>query len=138
MAGRRSERPTLAPAFNVEAFARESDQGMAAALAPPAATEFSEDEQDTKPSQVRLVTRPRWGDVLTNEAWARSMSGAPAVTMTNEALKCLPLDHRAGFLMSLMDGSLDLDTIVDLCGIERDEALGIMRDLFESGVLEFK
>ncbi|MGD0676975.1 MAG: hypothetical protein ABSC94_16290 [Polyangiaceae bacterium] len=94
------------------------------------------DEADTNPSQVRLTTRPHL-EPLTNEGWARTVAGAPRVTMSSEALKRLPLDHRAGFVISLMDGSIDLEMIVDLCGMERDDALGLVRDLYESGVVEF-
>ena len=66
------------------------------------------------------------------------MSGAPVVVMASDSLKRLPLDHRAGFVISLMDGALDLETIVELCGMERDEALGLVRNLYESGVVIFR
>jgi hypothetical protein len=176
VARRESERPTLAPGFDVEQFARDSDRRMTSvAPAAPVSSEVFKDrvfrddifkeemfreaslsdasfeeeevpthggfgavEPETAPSAVRLATRPRWGPVLTNEAWARSMAGVPVVQMTNDGLKRLPLDHRAGFVISLMDGSLDLDTIVDLCGMDRDEALALVRDLYESGVVEFR
>jgi hypothetical protein len=145
-ARRQSERPTLAPGFDLEQFARDSDRRLTSvapgptsvAPAPASGETFSDEEPGTTPSATRLATRPRWGAVLTNDAWARSMVGLPVVVMTNDGLKRLPLDHRAGFVISLMDGSLDLDTIVDLCGMDREEALGIIRDLFESGVVEFR
>jgi hypothetical protein len=138
-ARRQSERPTLAPGFDVEQFARDSDQRLTSVAPAPVSREvFTEEEPETTPSATRLATRPRWGPVLTNEAWARSMEGLPAVVMTYDELKRLPLDHRAGFVMSLMDGSLDLDTVIDLCGMDRDEALGIIRNLFESCVVEFR
>jgi hypothetical protein len=139
-ARRQSERPTLAPGFDVEQFARDSDRRLTSVSPAPVSGEvFTEEEPATSPSATRLATRPRWGPVLTNEAWARSMDGGmPVVVMTGDSLKRLPLDHRAGFILSLLDGSLDLDTIIDLCGMDRDEALGIVRDLFESGVVEFR
>jgi hypothetical protein len=142
-ARRQSDRPTLPPAFDVEQFARDSDQRlMSVKPVPygdgPSEEEFEENEHETKPSSIRRATRPRWGSVSTHEAWARSVEGSPCVVMTNDALKRLPLDHRAGFVMSLMDGSLDLDTVIDLCGMDRDEALGLVRDLYLSGVVEFR
>ncbi len=142
-ARRQSERPTLAPAFDVEQFARDSDRRLTSvAPAPlrdlPSDDTFEAGERDTKPSSTRRATRPRWAAVPTHEAWARSIEGVPVVVMTNDGLKRLPLDHRAGFVISLMDGSLDLDTIVELCGMDREEALGLVRDLYESGVVEFR
>jgi|SRR5579859_3628813 len=142
-AQRENDRPTLAPAFDVEQFARDSDQRlMSVRPAPhadcPSEDSFEEDERETKPSSIRRATRPRWGPVPTNEAWARSTEGVPVVVMTHEGLKRLPLNHRAGFVISLMDGSLDLDTIIELCGMDREEALGLVRDLYESGVVEFR
>lgn len=66
------------------------------------------------------------------------MVGLPYVATTGEALRRLPLDHRAGFVLSLMDGSIELETVVDLCGMPRDEALTLIRDLYESEIVRFK
>jgi hypothetical protein len=130
---RRSHRPTLAPAFDVAEFARQSEH-----LGALVAVEQERESKSPVSSEVRLVTRPQWGAIITNEAWARSMKGAPNVTMSPQALKRLPLDHRAGFVISLMDGSLDLDTLVELSGMPRDHVLGLVRNLFDSGVVEFR
>jgi hypothetical protein len=109
---------------------------------PPPSSERFNREPTTKPSEVRIATRPQWramsDDAMTNEMWARTLVGTPVVTMTGESLRRLPLDHRAGFVMSLMDGSIDLETIVELCGMEREEALGLVRDLHSSGVIVFR
>jgi hypothetical protein len=143
---RSSERPTVPPAFDVDEFARSSDRRLVrAAPVEPEGAEAQEDddadfplEGETKRSEVRIATRPQWGRPVTNEAWARSLLGSPVVTMASESLKRLPLDHRAGFVISLMDGSIDLDTVIDLCGMEREEALDLVRDLYESGVVVFR
>jgi len=130
------------PTFDVARFARDSDRRISAIERPPPASEqFPAEEADTRPetsSEVRLVTRPRWGQLITDEAWARSMLGTPVVVMEAECLKRLPLDHRAGFVLSLMDGSLDLETLIDLCGMERQDALSLIRNLFDSGVVDFR
>jgi hypothetical protein len=135
---RSSERPTIAPSFDLEEYARESEKRVTAAAPATARPGGFVPEAETKSSEVRIATRPQWVQVLTHEAWARSMKGAPVVTMTGDSLKRLPLDHRAGFVMSLMDGSIDLDTIIELCGMERDEALSLVRDLHDSGVVVFR
>jgi hypothetical protein len=87
---------------------------------------------------MRLMTRPMVGAVPTDEAWARGMSGVLVVVTPPERLKRLPLDHRAGFVLSLMDGATDLETVAELAGMPRQEALRIVRDLFESGVVDFR
>jgi len=89
-------------------------------------------------SEVRLATRPSQPPVMTDEEWALAMVGTLRVTMGYDELKSLRVDHRAGFLLSLMDASLDLETLVDLSGMDRSEVLEIVRGFYESGVVEFR
>jgi hypothetical protein len=135
----KSDRPTVPPAFDVESFARESDRRIA--VARPAKPD--PDHAVTEPpvpetSEIRLLTRPEMGAAVTDDAWARTMSGVPVVVMPVDLLKRLPLDHRAGFLLSLMDGAVDLETMVEIAGMPRGEVLRLVRDLFESGVVDFR
>lgn len=127
----RSHRPTLAPSYDVEEYARESERMVRNA------PQSDRKVVNQAPSEVRLITRPQWQACITNETWARGMTGSPRVTMSPNALKRLPLDHRAGFVISLMDGTLDLDTLVELSGMSRDDALGLVRNLYDSGIVEF-
>jgi hypothetical protein len=131
----KSDWPTLPPAFDVAQFAKDSDQriGVAAEVAPDPEPVIALDE-----SGIRLLTRPEMRAALTDDEWAGAMTGMPVVVMPLERLKCLPLDHRAGFLLSLMDGAMDLDTMVEIAGIPRGEVLRLVRDLFESGVVDFR
>lgn len=130
-----TNRPTKPPEFDLEQYARESDSRVAAAAAAPA----NQLEQLLDPSsEVRISTRPPIGDFLTHEAWAAQVMGKPVVMMSPEVLKRLPLDHRAGFLLSLIDGTLDLDTIEEVSGMPREEVLRIVRDLDELGVVAFR
>ncbi len=126
MMGVPSDRPTVPPSFDFEEFARDSDSRVAAAMpvAEPAEPE----------SQVRLATRPAFGATVTDEAWARTARGALVVAMAPDVLCRLPLDHRAGFLLSQMDGATDLETLISIGPMPRAEALRILRDLFECGV----
>lgn len=124
-----SDRPTIPPSFDVEKFAKDSDariSSVSPATPPPEPT-----------SEVRLVTRPRI-DAVTPETWARAMTGTLHVRLAGDALKRLPLDHRAGFLLSLMDGTLDIDTLVEVSAMPRDEVLRIVRDLHDSGVVDIR
>jgi hypothetical protein len=115
------------PAFDLPQFARDSDRWAKA----PA------DDSNDKASEVRLATRSRIDPLGANEAWARSVIGVPRVRVTGDALKRLPLDHRAGFLLSLMDGSLDLETIIEVSAMSHDKALALVRDLYDSSIIEF-
>jgi hypothetical protein len=37
-----------------------------------------------------------------------------------------------------MDGAVELETMVEIAGIPREEVLRLVRDLFESGVVDFR
>jgi len=137
MMPRQSDRPTIPPSFDVEQYAKDSDARLAAARAAGTADEASA-AAALPQSEMRLLTRPKMGAAITDEAWARGVVGAPVVVMADHELKRLPLDHRAGFLLSLMDGLLDLDTLVEIAAMPRDEVLRVVRDLFESGVVDFR
>jgi hypothetical protein len=130
-----SDRPTIPPSFDVQQYAKDSDARLAAV---PAASASEQDAGALPQSEMRLLTRPKLGAAITDEAWARAVSGTPAVVMADQDLKRLPLDHRAGFLLSLMDGTVDLDTLAEIAAMPREEVLRVVRDLFESGVVDFR
>jgi hypothetical protein len=127
------DRPTLPPALDDHLPARDSEVRVAAA-GPPTPQMGAEGPQ----SEIRRITRPEMGAVAGDEGWAGRMAGMPVVVMPVERLKRLPLDHRAGFLLSLMDGAIDLETIVEIAGMPRNEVIGLVRDLFQAGVIAFR
>jgi hypothetical protein len=136
-----SDRPTVPPAFDVERYARESDAKVATAraVAPPAEDDPTSGDRETPQSAVRLATRrPVTEGASADEAWATAMQGTPVVVMPAEVLMGLPLDHRAGYLISLIDGATDLDTVLEIAMMPREDALRLLRDLFESGVVDFR
>jgi hypothetical protein len=116
------------PPFNVDAYAKDSDAkvGVTAAGDAPGAR-----------SERRLITRPKMVAAITDEGWARDMTGLLAA-LPLEQLKGMPLDHRAGYLLSWMDGSIDLEMLVEVSTMPRDEVLRIVRDLYEAGIVEFR
>jgi hypothetical protein len=130
-----TDRPTAPPEFDLEVFARESDSRLKAAK--PVALDDLEQLLDPS-SEVRLATRPPIGDFLGPEAWASQVTGRLVVSAPIEVLKRMPLDHRAGFLLSLMDGSLDLDMLIDVSGLARDDVLVIVQELHEGGAVDFR
>jgi hypothetical protein len=142
---RKSERPTVPPEFDVAKYAKDSDENIVGVRLSQLALERQQQQRQrlNEPaslprSETRLSTRPSMGAITTDEAWARSMTGAPVVVVPTAELVRLPLDHRAGFLLSRMDGFIDLDTLVEVSSMRRADALRLVRDLCESGIVEFR
>jgi hypothetical protein len=142
-----SDRPTSPPDFDLQEFARESDSRVTAAVpvahvSMPAPMQSPVDgllEELLDPaSEVRLTARAPIGEFLSLEAWAREHTGHPVVVPPPEVLVTLRLDHRGGFLLSLMDGMLDLETIVEVSAMARLEVLAIIHELHGAGVVEFR
>ena len=64
--------------------------------------------------------------------------GVPFVVVPNAHMRWLSMDHRAGFVLSLIDGKSTLDTILDLSGMPRLDALHILHDLVQQKVVAVK
>ena len=58
-----------------------------------------------------------------------------SVAVSPGELQWLALDHRAGFLLSLVDGMSTVDEILDISGMTRLDALRIILDLTERNVV---
>ncbi|HXN31330.1 MAG TPA: hypothetical protein VN894_05685 [Polyangiaceae bacterium] len=128
-----SKRPLAPESFGGGEYERDSEVHV------KAARRTSESAAPEMPhSETRIATHPKTGAVTTDEAWAQQTIGEPIIAMSPDELRCLPLDHRAGFLLSLMDGTTDLETVIDLSVMPRANALRIVRDLFECGVITFR
>ena len=61
----------------------------------------------------------------------------PSVAVDGSEVRWLGLDHRAGFLLSRVDGASTIDELVDLSGMARHEALKILVELMDAGALKF-
>ncbi len=59
----------------------------------------------------------------------------PRVVVDDEQLRWLSLDHHSGFLLSLIDGQFTLEELLDICGMSRVEALKLLAELTEKGVV---
>jgi hypothetical protein len=64
-----------------------------------------------------------------------TLDDVPRLNVSPRALRDLPLDHRAGFLVWLIDGASTIETILDACPIRHDHALAILRVLAAHGVI---
>jgi hypothetical protein len=81
----------------------------------------TEDDLDAPSSEVRPVL---------------SLLAVPCLCIALNGLRRLPLDPRAGYLVSLMDGHCTVEMILDMCPLERDEALGVLTRLLQLGAIE--
>jgi len=60
----------------------------------------------------------------------------PRVRMSQDEIIWLNLDNRAGFVLSLVDGSLSLDEIISICGLPQLEGMRILVQLLVEKVIE--
>ncbi len=76
-------------------------------------------------------------DTLTQMLAARigPLDQVVSVSVSNEELQWLSLDHRSGFLLSLVDGQSTVDEILDISGMRRHDALKIILDLTQQRVV---
>ena len=76
-------------------------------------------------------------DVLTQMLTSRvgSFDQVVEVVLTPEELRWLTLDHRAGFFLSLVDGILTIEELLDISGMARLESLRILSTLIDQKVL---
>ena len=132
-----SERPTRPPSFDISKYARDSETRIAtASWRPPAWSNEPKRESDHPESQV--TTRRGICLAMDDDTWMESIEGLPYVAMSPAEFMVLPLDHRAGFVMSLLDGFTEIDTVVELSSMHREDVVRIVRGLFEMGVVAFQ
>jgi hypothetical protein len=92
--------------------------------------------QDPTDAEAALVA-DRARERLVHFHLAR-LGGAGAVLGAKVAgaeVRWLGLDHREGFLLSLVDGCTSVEEIVDLSGMPRHEALRLLAELLEGGAV---
>jgi hypothetical protein len=59
----------------------------------------------------------------------------PRLAVSTDELMTMPLDHRAGFIASFVDGTFTIEMILDACALPREEALAILGQLAARGVI---
>ncbi len=65
-------------------------------------------------------------------------SRMPAVCMSGDEVIWLNLDHRAGFILSLIDGNTSLDDLKSICGLPNLDLLRVLVQLLDEKVIHFK
>lgn len=84
-----------------------------------------------------LRCQQRCSEVLAQMYLARlgSLAQVVRVAVSGEQIRWLSLDHRAGFLLSLVDGQSSIETLLDISGMPRLEALRILYALLDQRVI---
>jgi hypothetical protein len=79
----------------------------------------------------------RCTEVLSQMYLARlgSLMQVVRVALSGDQIRWLSLDHRAGFLLSLVDGQSSIETLLDISGMPRLEALRILYALLDQRVI---
>lgn len=65
-----------------------------------------------------------------------SVGAKPRVVIRPDEILWLNIDHRAGFLLSQIDGKLAVEDLYALSGMSRMETAKILSELLEAGVIE--
>jgi hypothetical protein len=79
-------------------------------------------------------------DILTQMYTARlgSTGQVPRVLLGADQVRWLTLDHRSGFLLACIDGACTIEEILDVSGMQPLDALRILCELLQQGVIEMK
>jgi hypothetical protein len=96
------------------------------------------EQRPDDPDALRYLQRCR--EVLTQMYAARmgSFDQVVSVCLPRDKIRWLSLDHRAGFLLSLVDGHATVDEILDVSGMPRLDALRILLSLHEQSVIRLE
>ena len=112
--------------------------------APPAAPRAEPDG----PTSYRMAAPESRGGAASAELRPRlgsaSLLGDPFVlrrvprrALSEDRFRDAMLDHREGYIVSLVDGRLNVEAILDITGLPVDDALELLEGLRIAGVLTF-
>ncbi len=120
-----SDRPTVAPTFDLEEFARKSADSKR-----PVGMPRAEDSgiQITGPTHFDLEQK--------YETELGSLGRVPTLRMGPTELRSMNLEPAAGFLLSNMDGISTVEMLLDLGGMPRVEALRIVCQLVRDHIVD--
>jgi hypothetical protein len=78
--------------------------------------------------------------VLENMYAARlgPLDRVPMVIVARAQMRWLSMDHRAGFILSLIDGSSSVEMILDMSGMPKLDAYRILHELVQQKIVSFR
>jgi hypothetical protein len=59
----------------------------------------------------------------------------PVLAIERAQLTKLRIDHRAGFLLALIDGATTVESMLDVCGMPTADAIQLLDQLVRDGVV---
>jgi hypothetical protein len=62
----------------------------------------------------------------------------PIVMVPRDQLRWLSIDHKAGFVLSLVDGVSSLEMIIDVSGMPELDTLRILSELAQQRIISFR
>jgi len=126
------------PPFDPAAFARESESQLRSSA--PVKQHVPDEDSGIQPVQERVE------DLSFDEPFDHAptrpvpilLMAVPSLAVAPSELARLALDHRAGFILSHVDGVSDIETILDVSAMPTEEALGILTDLASRGIITLR
>jgi hypothetical protein len=98
-------------------------------------------EMPTLPFDLSEYAREATGEPRTDHADSAKLDFAldrvPALNVSPDQLLGAGLDHKTGFLVSLIDGVSTLEMIVDVAGMPKEEALAALQSLYLRRLIRF-
>jgi hypothetical protein len=67
-----------------------------------------------------------------------ALNRVPMVVVPRTQMRWLSIDHRAGFILSLVDGSSSVEMVLDVCGMPKLDALRILHELVVQKIVAFR
>jgi len=97
---------------------------------------LADDPENAEAAECSSTSRA----VLENMYSARigPLDRTPIVIVPRAQMRWLSIDHRAGFILSLVDGASTVEMIVDVSGMTRLDALRILHELVVQRIVAFK
>jgi hypothetical protein len=62
----------------------------------------------------------------------------PMIIVPRTQMRWLSIDHRAGFILSLVDGTSSVEMLLDVSGMPRLDALRILHELVQQRIVAFR
>jgi hypothetical protein len=113
------------------------ERGNHEAAAAAAESALREGEHAPPPGIPEVIGPARSLFETAFEALIGPPQGIPVPAMSSAALAGQDLDHRAGFLLSHMDGDLTVDGLLDVAGMSRFEVFRILAGLLRAKAIRF-
>lgn len=72
------------------------------------------------------------------EAKIGSLDRIPTIIVPRTQMRWLSIDHRAGFILSLIDGTSTIEMVLDVAGMPKLDSLRILHELVQRRIVAFR